>query len=80
MLSAVGAGVIFRAVTLQQAGRRRRSAGGGGDGGAETRSRLQDLVMLGGCGHVVRHVSRVMSLCCVSRAGEGGGNHQRTSR
>ena len=59
-MSAVGAGVIYRAVTLQQAGRRRRSAAGGGeDRGAETWSRLQDLVMLGGCGHVVCHVSRV---------------------
>ena len=29
---------------------------------------------------VMCHVSRAVSLCCVSRAGEGGGNHQRTNR
>ena len=62
-MSAVGAGVIFRAVTLQQAGRRRRSAARGGDEGAETRSRLQDLVMLGGCGHVSRVTCHVTVLC-----------------
>lgn len=41
---AVGAGVIFRAVTLQQAGRRRREAGGGP---GEWGERLRDLVMMG---------------------------------
>ena len=41
---AVGAGVIFRAVTLQQAGRRRREAG---VGPGEWGERLRDLVMMG---------------------------------
>ena len=41
---AVGAGVIYRAVTLQQAGRRRRDAPDQLD---TVRGRLQDLVMLG---------------------------------
>ena len=41
---AVGAGVIYRAVTLQQAGRRRRDAP---DQLETVRGRMQDLVMLG---------------------------------
>ena len=41
---AVGAGVIFRAVTLQQAGRRRREAGAGP---GEWVERMRDLVMIG---------------------------------
>lgn len=41
---AVGAGVIYRAVTLQQAGRRRRDAP---DQLEDITARLQDLVMLG---------------------------------
>ena len=41
---AVGAGVIFRAVTLQQAGRRRREADAGAGKWAE---RMRDLVMIG---------------------------------
>ena len=65
LLAAVGAGVIYRAVTLQQAGRRRRSAARGGDEGAETRSRLQDLVMLGGCGHVSRVTCHESCHCVV---------------
>ena len=40
---AVGAGVIYRAVTLQQAGRRRREAEDGPGPG----DRLRDLVMMG---------------------------------
>ena len=41
---AVGAGVIYRAVTLQQAGRRRRDAP---DKLEDITARIQDLVMLG---------------------------------
>jgi hypothetical protein len=43
---AVGAGVIYRAVTLQQAGRRRRSLGGPGD-------RTLDLLQAGECRETV---------------------------
>ena len=50
LLAAVGAGVIYRAVTLQQAGRRRRRGAEQLRGrGGESWARLQDLVMLGGC-------------------------------
>ena len=50
LLAAVGAGVIYRAVTLQQAGRRRRRGAEELRGrGGESWARLQDLVMLGGC-------------------------------
>ena len=41
---AVGAGVIYRAVTLQQAGRRRRDAA---DSQLSLTSRIQDIIMLG---------------------------------
>ena len=41
---AVGAGVIYRAVTLQQAGRRRRDAE---DSQVSLTSRLQDIIMIG---------------------------------
>ena len=41
----MGAGVIYRAVTLQQAGRRRRREAG--DSGLALTSRLQDIIMLG---------------------------------
>ena len=41
---AVGAGVIYRAVTLQQAGRRRREVEGEG---GRVQERLLDLVMMG---------------------------------
>ena len=41
---AVGAGVIYRAVTLQQAGRRRRR---GVDSSPSLTSRLQDIIMMG---------------------------------
>ena len=49
---AVGAGVIFRAVTLQQAGRRRRRDAGDEDdegvvGWQEIKSRIQDVIMMG---------------------------------
>ena len=54
ILAAVGAGVIYRAVTLQQAGRRRRRGAEQLRGrGGESWARLQDLVMLGGCSSIV---------------------------
>ena len=54
LLAAVGAGVIYRAVTLQQAGRRRRRGAEQLRGrGGESWARLQDLVMLGGCSSLV---------------------------
>ena len=44
---AVGAGVIYRAVTLQQAGRRRRRRDDAETWTHQMRNRLQDLVMIG---------------------------------
>ena len=44
---AVGAGVIYRAVTLQQAGRRRRRRDDTETWTHQMRNRLQDLVMIG---------------------------------
>ena len=55
---AVGAGVIFRAVTLQQAGRRRRE---GGEENGEWGERMRDLVMMGERGQeesVIRYFDR----------------------